>query len=60
MDMFIYVFDTAARDSLSRAGFLLLKSDERNGVWTFHIDEEQHGFLEEADFDYFVSGTLTF
>lgn len=60
MDMFIYVFDTAARDSLSRAGFLLLKSDERNGVWTFHIDEEQRGFLEEADFDYFVSGTLTF
>lgn len=60
MEKFIYVFDTAARDVLAQAGFLLLKSDERNHMWVFAEDETVRFDLEAADFDMVRSDTLTF
>lgn len=60
MEKFIYVFDTAARDVLAQAGFLLLKSDERNHMWVFAEDETVCFDLEAADFDMVRSDTLTF
>ena len=60
MDKFIYVFDTAARDKLTQAGFLLLKKDEKNSMWVFAADAEIHFDLGAAEFSYLTSNTLTF
>lgn len=60
MDKFIYVFDTAARDNLIAAGFLLLKQDERNGMWVFSLDNSIVFDLHSAEFSYITSNTLTF
>lgn len=34
-EKFIYVFTRAARDRMVAAGYMLLKSDERNEVYVF-------------------------
>lgn len=60
MDRFIYVFDTAARDMLSQAGFLLLKGDEQNKVWVFLTEGGQEFDPGSAGFSYLTSNTLTF
>lgn len=60
MEKFIYVFDAAARDTLAQAGFLLLKSDERNHMWVFAEDESVRFDLERADFSMIRSDKLTF
>lgn len=60
MDKFIYVFDPAARDELLAAGFLLLKTDERNSTWVFAADNTLRFDLDSADFLYLKSNTLTF
>ena len=64
MDKFIYVFEPAARDALIAAGFLLVKSDERNRMWTFALGDNRLFDLLRADFDmdfdYATSNTLTF
>ena len=60
MGKFIYVFDAAARDELSQAGFLLLKEDERNSIWVFANDASRKFDLERADVSYIESDTLTF
>ena len=60
MGKFIYVFDAAARDMLAQAGFLLLKSDERNHMWVFAEDESVRFDLERADFSMIRSDRLTF
>ena len=60
MGKFIYVFDPAARDTLAQAGFLLLKSDERNHMWRFAEDDTLHFDLERADFSMIRSDKLTF
>lgn len=59
-DKFIYVFDTAARDELLAAGFLLLKSDERNSAWVFSVDKTLRFDLDKATFSHLKSNTLTF
>ena len=60
MDRFIYVFDTAARDWLLGAGFLMLKADERYSLYVFAND----GTLRFAelcpDTEHVLSDTLTF
>ena len=38
MGEFIYVFDPARKDELLKAGFVLLKSDEKNRVFIFKAD----------------------
>ncbi len=58
--MMIYVFDTASRDELLRAGFLMLKEDERNGIWVFAADDTLQFNLDSATFRYVDSNTLTF
>lgn len=60
MEKFIYVLDAAARDTLAQAGFLLLKSDERNHMWVFAEDESVRFDLEHADFSMIRSDRLTF
>lgn len=60
MGKFIYVFDSAARDILAKAGFLLLKSDERNHMWVFAEDDSLNFDLERADFSMIRSDKLTF
>lgn len=60
MGKFIYVFDAAARDELSQAGFLLLKEDERNSIWVFAADDESDFDLIHASFSWLPSNTLTF
>ena len=60
MGKFIYVFDPAARDTLAQAGFLLLKSDERNHMWVFAEDDTLRFDLEHADFSMIRSDKLTF
>ena len=60
MDRFIYVFDTAARDRLLGAGFLMLKADERNSLYVFANDGAM-SFAEVLDVvGYVLSDTLTF
>lgn len=57
---FIYVFDTAARDRLSEAGFLLLKTDEKNSIWVFAGDDTLNFSLDDSDLQYTTSNVLTF
>ena len=60
MSKFIYVFDTAAKDILERAGFLLLKEDNQNSTFVFAMDGRL-GFIENQDaFSYIMSDTLSF
>jgi len=57
---FIYVYHTASRDKLAQAGFLMVKADERNRIWVFARDSVPGYDLEQADFSYILSDTLTF
>ena len=60
MNKFIYVFNTAARDTLEQAGFLLLKTDEQNSTYVFALDGRLD-FAESQDaFSYITSDTLSF
>jgi hypothetical protein len=60
MGNFIYVYHSAARDKLAQAGFLMVKSDERNGIWVFVKDSQPDYDLGQADISYILSDTLTF
>ena len=60
MDKFIYVFDTAGRDALLRAGFLMLKSSEKNSLWIFAADDRRRFDLGSVPFPYTTSNVLTF
>ncbi len=60
MKKFIYVYHTAARDKLAKAGFLMVKADERNGIWVFAEDSVPGYDLAGADISYILSDTLTF
>lgn len=60
MQNFIYVFDTAARDRLLEAGFLLLKKDEENLIYIFANDDTGRFAALTAQFSYVLSDTLTF
>ena len=60
MENFIYVFDTASRDELVAAGFLLLKSDERNSIYIFSADDRMSFALADGNIRYVESNVLTF
>lgn len=60
MDKFIYVFDTAAKDCLLQAGFLLLKADEQNSIYVFSMDDTIRFAELAVGFSYVTSNTLTF
>jgi len=60
MEKFIYVFDTASRDELVGAGFLLLKSDERNSIYVFGADDRMSFALADGHIPYVGSDVLTF
>lgn len=55
---FIYVFDTASRDKLLAAGFILLKEDAGNRVYIFKADSALRFDLNGMD--YVMSDTLSF
>lgn len=58
MKKFIYVFDKDARDALLKAGFKLLKEDERGNVYIFMNQDKSSYAL--AEFSYIENDTLTF
>lgn len=60
MDKFIYVFNTAARDYLEQAGFLLLKADEHNSIFVFALGTGLNFQALQDDFEYVTLNTLTF
>lgn len=47
-DKFIYVFDTASKDKLLRAGFVLLKEDQANNIAVFVNDERLSFALDDV------------
>lgn len=55
---FIYVFDTASRDKLLAAGFILLKEDAGSRVYIFKADSALRFDLNGMD--YVMSDTLSF
>ena len=60
MENFIYVFDSAARDMLLQAGFLLLKEDEQNSVYVFSNDSTLKFSETLSDHSHVLSDNLTF
>lgn len=60
MQNFIYIFDTAARDRLLEAGFLMLKKDEENSIFIFANDDTERFSALRPEFSYVLSDTLTF
>lgn len=60
MENFIYVFDSAARDMLLQAGFLLLKEDEQNSVYVFANDSTLKFSETLSDHSHVLSDNLTF
>ncbi len=60
MNKFIYVFDSAARDALVKAGFLLLKTDEENSMYVFSLGDALNFDAMQCEFSYITSDTLTF
>jgi len=52
------VFDKDARDALLKAGFKLLKEDERGNVYIFMNQDKSSYAL--AEFSYIENDTLTF
>lgn len=57
-EKFIYVFSKDARDSLLAAGFLLLKSDDRNETYIFENNTSLSFALDKIST--IKSNTLTF
>jgi len=59
-EQFIYVYNTAARDKMKAAGFLMLKEDERNSVYIFSLNGRPISDVEALDVSFIKSNTLTF
>ena len=55
---FIYVFSKKDKETLQKAGFILLKEDERNDMYVFNRNDTLTFAL--ADMSYLTSDTLTF
>lgn len=55
---FIYVFDAHAKKQLSDAGFIIIKSDEKNSIYCFHNKFDEFGVLDTVSF--ITSNKLTF
>jgi hypothetical protein len=60
MGKFVYVYQSAARDKLAQAGFVMVKADERNHIWVFARDSVPGYCLDDAEVSYILSDTLTF
>lgn len=58
MKKFIYVFDKDARDALLKAGFKLLKEDERGNIYIF-LNQDKYSYAL-AEYSYIENDTLTF
>lgn len=58
MKKFIYVFDKEARDALLKAGFKLMKEDERGNIYIF-LNQEKSSYAL-AEFSYLENDVLTF
>lgn len=56
-DLFIYVFTVSARDTLLKAGYQLVSSDERNETYTFLQGDGSPDALSEIS--YLTGNTLT-
>lgn len=59
MKKFTYVFSKEDKERLLKAGYLLLKSDDRNGVYVFKASDELSFVLNEIE-DFMESDRLTF
>lgn len=60
MDKFIYVFNSADKESLLAHGYLLLKEDYNNNIFIFDANSSDKQFaLSDVD-SYVASDTLTF
>lgn len=55
---FIYVFDEDARDRLLKAGFTLLSSDAKNGIYVFANDNGLQFSLGGTE--HIVTNTMSF
>ena len=55
---FIYVFSKKDKETLQKAGFILLKEDEKNDMYVFNRNDTLTFAL--ADMSYLTSDTLTF
>lgn len=62
MSKFIYVFNTDARDAMINAGYIMLKSDDRNNIFVFEGVESPNQTQTFAlnNVSYIPSNTLTF
>ena len=56
---FIYVFDSAARDKLLKAGFTLLRSDAKNNTYVFATDNRTMQFSFDG-IEHIESNMLSF
>ena len=59
-EQFVYVYNSAARDKMQAAGFLMLKEDERNSVYIFSLGGRPISDVEALEISYIKSNTLTF
>ena len=59
MGNFVYVFSQEDKQRLINAGYLLLKEDVKNNVYTFKATDTMRYALDTLD-EYTVSDTLTF
>ena len=57
-NQFIYVFDERDRDTLLKAGFLMLKDDTESSLFIFASDDNLQYVLDGMN--YATSNTLTF
>ena len=58
MEKFLYVFSTDDRDRLIAAGYALLKSDDKNGLYVF-VNQTNMNF-DMLDMAFVRSDVLTF
>lgn len=57
-NMFVYVFNTKARDSLLKAGYQLLKADLKNDIYIF--ENKEIVTFDFSEIDFALSSILTF
>ncbi len=56
---FIYVIDEKTKKKFLRAGFQLLKEDDKNSIWIF-ANKEPNCFSAESDGTYVFSDVMSF
>ena len=55
---FIYVFDINTKENMVKAGFKLMKSDDRNGIYVFLSDDSLR--FDFGNISTIRSDTITF